>query len=120
MSGSWKPALTVQPEEGRTYVDDSVHLRNTTREAQVLERADRLEVDMLREAIDVVVAELDFVAVPVCMAGSESFGRLQEALQERIVDVGQRRAVVEGGRDQLQGGQDILQEARVGKLAAVQ
>lgn len=76
-------------------VDDGVGLRHAGREAQVVERADSLEVDVLGQAFcDVVVAELDLVAVPVRVARRQDLGRLEEALEERVVDPGERRAVI--------------------------
>lgn len=50
---------------------------------------------MLGQAFcDVVVAELDLVAVPVRVARRQDLGRLEEALEERVVDPWERRAVI--------------------------
>lgn len=78
-----------------THVHDSVSLRHAGREAQVVERADRLEVDVLGQTLgNVFVTELHLVPVSVRVPGREDFGRLEEAFEQRVVDPGEGRAVV--------------------------
>lgn len=56
---------------------------------------------MAREIFDVVVAELDLVAVPIGVTSGNRFWRSEEALEERVVYVWERRPAVERKRDEL-------------------
>jgi hypothetical protein len=82
------------PKGGGTHIDERVGLRHAAREAQVVERGDRLEVDVLRQALEVFVAELKLVAVTQLSAARKDLGRLEEAFEERVIDEWQGLAVV--------------------------
>ena len=56
---------------------------------------------MAREIFDIVIAELDLVAVPIGVTGGDRLWRPEEALEERVVYVRERRTAVERQRDEL-------------------